>query len=175
MRKHKLIELKRIIEERIGSLTEEVEIATNVKLNPLYVIDRKDEIESLRWVIRIIHWILDQANDKRQQLGVTKMRLELNDAKTLENILNDKIQELEIELEDSITAREKEVLTNEIDALKCVLGHLFNLKPGGDEIRAMETEDAHNDFQQTHHGREELNKIQVTEAEVNSRIQVQRQ
>lgn len=31
MRKHKLIELRKIIEERIGSLTEEVEIATNVK------------------------------------------------------------------------------------------------------------------------------------------------
>ena len=49
MRKHKLIEFHKIIEERIGSLTEEVEIATNVKLNPLYIIDRKDEIEFLRW------------------------------------------------------------------------------------------------------------------------------
>jgi hypothetical protein len=37
MYKHKLIELRKIIEERIGSLTEEVEIATNVKLNPLYI------------------------------------------------------------------------------------------------------------------------------------------
>src|ERR671918_111837 len=128
MRKHKLIELKRIIEERIGSLTEDVEIATNVKLNPLYIADRKDEIESLRWVMRIIQWILDQANDKRQQLGVTKMRLELDDAKKLANILDEKIQETEIELEDSITTREKEVLLNKINTLKCVLGHLFNLK-----------------------------------------------
>ena len=47
MQKHKLIELQKIIEERIGSLTEEVEIATNVKLNPLYIADRKDEIEFL--------------------------------------------------------------------------------------------------------------------------------
>jgi hypothetical protein len=30
----KLLELNKIIEERIGSLREEVEIATNVKLNP---------------------------------------------------------------------------------------------------------------------------------------------
>ena len=45
MRKHKLVELRKIIEDRIGSLTEEVEIATNVKLNPLYIADRKDEIE----------------------------------------------------------------------------------------------------------------------------------
>ena len=49
MRKHKLVELRKIIEDRIGSLTEEVEIATNVKLNPLYIADRKDEIEFLRW------------------------------------------------------------------------------------------------------------------------------
>ena len=48
MQKHKLLELNKIIEERIRSHREEVEIATNVKLNPLYIIDRKDEIESLR-------------------------------------------------------------------------------------------------------------------------------
>jgi len=34
---HKLIELQKIIQERVGSLEEEVEIATNVKLNPLYI------------------------------------------------------------------------------------------------------------------------------------------
>lgn len=128
MHKHKLFELQKIIEVRIGSLIEEIEIATNVKLNPLYINDLKDEIESLRWVMRIIRWILDQTNDKRQQLGVTKLRFELDDAKKLANILDEKIQETEIELEDSITTREKEVLLNKIDTLKCVLGHLFNLK-----------------------------------------------
>ena len=46
MHKHKLIELRKIIEERIGSLTEEVEIGTNVKLNPLYIADRRDEMNS---------------------------------------------------------------------------------------------------------------------------------
>ena len=50
--KHKLIELRKIIEERIGSLTEEVEIATNVKLNPLYIADRKDEIEFLQEITK---------------------------------------------------------------------------------------------------------------------------
>jgi hypothetical protein len=138
MQKHKLIELQKIIEVRIGSLIEEVEIATNVKLNPLYINDRKDEIESLRWVLRIIRWILDQTNDKQQQLGITKLHLELDDTKKFENILHDKIQELE--LEDSIIAREKEVLTNRIDNLKCVLGHLFNLKR----------------FQPTDHGTEQM-------------------
>jgi hypothetical protein len=45
MRKYKLIELQKIIKEKIGSLTEEVEIVTNLKLNSLYIADRKDEIE----------------------------------------------------------------------------------------------------------------------------------
>ena len=56
MQKHKLLELQKLIEERTGSLVEEVEIATNVKFNPLYIADRKDEIESLRWTTRIIRW-----------------------------------------------------------------------------------------------------------------------
>ena len=39
MQEHKLVDLNKIIEERIRSLREEVEIATNVKLNLLYIID----------------------------------------------------------------------------------------------------------------------------------------
>jgi hypothetical protein len=129
---HKLNKLAKIIEERIGSLMEEVEIATNVKLNSLYIIDRKDEIEFLYWTMRIIYWVLDRAHDKQeqQQLGVAKMHLELEDTKKFENMLHDKIQELEIELEDSDAPREKEVLVNEIETLECVLGHLDNLKAG---------------------------------------------
>ena len=80
MRKHKLIELRKIIEERIGSLTEEVEIATNVKLNPLYIADRKDEVEFLRWTATIINSIVSwDINRKQVQIGTTKMRLELTD------------------------------------------------------------------------------------------------
>ena len=40
MRKHNLIELRKIIEERIGSLIEEIEIATNVKV-VLVVVEMK--------------------------------------------------------------------------------------------------------------------------------------
>jgi len=58
MHKHKLIELRKIIEERIGLLTKEVENVTNVKLNALYIVDRKDEVEFLQWTIRIIQWVL---------------------------------------------------------------------------------------------------------------------
>jgi hypothetical protein len=117
-----------IIQERIGSLSEEVETATNAKLNPLYIVDRKDEIESLQWATRILRWVLDRAIDSRQQLGVSEVQLELEDIKKFENMLYDKIQELEIELEDSNTDKEKEVVINEIQTLKCILGHLFNLK-----------------------------------------------
>jgi hypothetical protein len=147
MRKHKLIELQKIIQERIGSLTEEVEIATNVKLNPLYIVDRKDEIESLRWTTRVLRWVLDRAIDGRQQLGLSEVRLELEDTEKFENMLHDKIQELEIELEGSNTDREKEVFVNEIQILKCVLGHLFNLKFGGDKTRAIEIAEANINFQ----------------------------
>jgi hypothetical protein len=52
--KYKLIELQMILEEKIGSLKEEVEIGTNVKLDPLYIADRRDEIEFLQWVTRTI-------------------------------------------------------------------------------------------------------------------------
>jgi len=147
MTKHKLFELNKIIEKRIGSLKEEIEIATNAKLDPLYIIDLTDEIESLRWVTRIIKWVLDRAIDGRHHLGATKMRLELEDNKKFENMLHEKIQELKIEVEDSITAREKEVLINEIDTLGCVLGHLFNLKSGGYETQAIEIAEASNNFQ----------------------------
>jgi hypothetical protein len=168
---YELIELRKIVEERIGSLREEVEIATNVKLNPLYIIDRKDEIEALWWVVRIIKWVFDQANDTRQQLEVTKMRLELEDTKKFENILHEKIQELEIELEDSKTSREKEVLIYEIDTLGCVLGHLFNLKAGGDETRTIEIAEENNNFQQTNHEREQVIRVQDLETEMSAQIQ----
>jgi hypothetical protein len=70
MPKHKLIELRKIIEERIGSLTEEVEIATNAKLNPLYIADRKDEIGFACWTVTIIDSILNRDNEHKQvQLG----------------------------------------------------------------------------------------------------------
>jgi hypothetical protein len=94
MQEHKLVELNKIIVERIGSLREEVEIATNVKLNPLYIIELKDEIVSLRWTTRIIRWVLDRAIDGRQLLGISKIRLELEDTKKFEKMLHEKIQEL---------------------------------------------------------------------------------
>jgi transcriptional regulator of heat shock response len=108
MRKHKLIELQKIIEE--------VEIATNVKLNPLYIADRKDEIEFLRLPATIINSILNRDVDRKQvQIGTTKMRLELVDTIEFENTLNKRIEELNFKLKGSNNLRESDILINEID------------------------------------------------------------
>jgi len=116
MQEHSLLELNDIIEDRIGSLQEEVEIATNVKISPLYLIDQKDEIESLAWTTRTIKWILDRNDNGRHLLGVTKMR-EPQDTTKFEELRNEKIQELEINLVDSDVPREKIDRVNKNDTL----------------------------------------------------------
>jgi hypothetical protein len=140
MHKHKLIELRKLIEERIGSLTEEVEIATNVKLNPLYIADRKDEIEFVRWTATVIDSILNRDNEHKQvQLGTTKMRLELADCIEFESILQTRVEELNLKLKESNSLRESDILINEIDTLESILGRLSDLKYG-ERVRAMEVE-----------------------------------
>jgi hypothetical protein len=79
---------KKIIQEKVGSLEEEVEIATNVKLNPLYIADRRDEIEFVRWTAAVINSILNRNNERKHiQLGATKMGLDLADCIEFENTL----------------------------------------------------------------------------------------
>jgi hypothetical protein len=171
MRKHKLIELRKIIEERIGSLTEEVEIATNVKLNPLYTVDRKDEIEFVRWTITIIDSILNRENGHKQiQLGTTKMRLELSDCIEFENVLQDRVQELNLKLKESNNLRESDILINEIDTLESILGRLADLKYGN-RVRSMEIAEANHDFRRAFQLRKQINKIQDLESEISAQIQ----
>lgn len=173
MRKHKLIELRKIIDERIGSLTEEVEIATNVKLNPLYIADRRDEIEFLRWTATVINSILNRDNERKQvQLGTPKMRLELADIIEFENTLTERIQELNLKLKESDNLRESDILINEIDTLESILGRLSDLKYG-DKARAIEIAEANNDFRQAIRLRKQLNKLQDMEEELS--VQIQRQ
>jgi hypothetical protein len=100
MHKHKLFALRQIIEETIGSLREEVQIGTNVKLNPLYVADRWDEIEFRVWTTRIIQSILNRGIDEQPQLGVNKKRLEMMQTIEFENTLQERIQELKLKLKD---------------------------------------------------------------------------
>ena len=80
-------------------------------------------------------------------------------------MLYDNIQVLEIELVDSNTDREKEVIVNQIDTLKCVSAHLFNLKSGSDETRAIKIAEANNDPHQTKRARSHVIKIQDWESE----------
>jgi hypothetical protein len=170
MRKHKLIEFRKIIEERIGSLTEEVEIATNVKLNPLYIADRKDEIEFLRWTAIVISSILSRNIDRKQvQLGTTKIRLELCDTIEFENTLQERVQELNLKLKESNNLRESDVLINEIDTLESILGRLSDLKYG-DKSRAIEIAEANNNYQHANRLRKQLIKIQDTEDEISAQI-----
>ena len=168
MRKHKLIELQKIIEERIGSLTEEVEIATNVKLNPLYIADRKDEIEFVRWTATVINSILSRDIDQKQvQIGTTKIRLELSDCIEFENTLQSRIQELNLRLKDSNNLSESDILTNEIDLLESILERLSDFKYG-DKARAIEIAEANNDFKQDIRLRKQIIKIQDTEDEISA-------
>ena len=166
MPKHKLIELRKIIEERIGSLTEEVEIATNVKLNPLYIADRKDEIGFVRWAVTIIDSILNRDNEHKQvQLGTTKMRLQLADCIEFENILQNRVQELNLKLKDSNNLRESDILINEIDTLESILGRLADLKYG-EKTRAIEIAEANDDFRRAIRLRKQIIKIQDLEDEI---------
>jgi hypothetical protein len=82
----------------------------------LYIADRKDEIEFLRWTATIINSILGQDIDRKQvQLGTTKIRLEIANTVEFENILNKRIEELNLKLKESNNLRESDILINEID------------------------------------------------------------
>jgi hypothetical protein len=167
MHKHKLIELQKIIEEKIGSLKEEVEVSTNVRLNPLYIADRKDEIEFLQCTTRIIRSILNRDIDYRPQLGAPKKRLEMMETIEFENSLQDQVQELNLKLKACNNLRESDNLIKEIDTLESILGRLADLKYGA-ETRAIEAANAYNDFKQANHLRKQLIKIQDTEDEISA-------
>ena len=113
MHKHKLIELQKIVNEKIGALKEEVEIGTNVKLNVLYLADWRDEIEFLQWTTRTIQSILNRDIDERQQLGIIKKRLEMIDMIEFENTLQERVQDLNLKLKNCNNLRD--ILINEID------------------------------------------------------------
>jgi hypothetical protein len=167
MSKHKLIELQKVIGEKIGSLNEEVEIGTNVKLNPLYITDRKDEIDFLQWIIRVIQPILNRDIDDHQQLGVTKKRLEMMQTIEFENTLQERVQVLKLKLKDSDDLRESDILINEIDTLESVLGRLSDLKYS-EKARAMDIAEANHDFKQANRLRKQIIKIQDLESEISA-------
>ena len=113
-----------------------MEIATNVKLNALYIADRQDEIEFVHGAATVIKSILNRDDERKQlQLGTTKMRLELADIIVeFENTLNKRIEDLKLKLKESNNHRECNVLLTEIDTLESVLGPLFDLTLGDKEL-----------------------------------------
>jgi hypothetical protein len=161
MSRHKLVDLQKVIDEKIGSLKEEVEIGTSVKLNPLYIADRKDEVDFLQWIKRVIQPILNRDIDDHQQLGVTEKRLEMMQTTEFENTLQKRIQELKLKLKDSDDLRESDILINEIDTLESTLGRLMDLKACGIEI----AETNHN-FKQANRIRKQFVKMHDTEDEI---------
>ena len=169
MSRHKLIELQKIVDEKIGALKEEVEIGTNVKLNVIYIADRRDEIEFLQWTTRTIQSILNRDIDERQQLGVTKKRLEMMETIEFENSLQTRLEELNFKLKDN-NLRESDVLINGVDTLESILGRLSDLKYGA-ETQAIEVANANYDFKQANRLRKQLIKIQDEESEISAQIQ----
>lgn len=166
MPKHKLIELQKILDEKIGSLAEEVEIGTNVKLNALYIADLRDEIQFLRWTQRTIHSILNRDYDERRHLGAPKeKRLEMMDVIEFENTLQERVQNLKLNLKDCNSLRASDILINEIDIFESILGRLIDLKYGA-ETRAIEVANVSNNLKQANCLRKQLFKIKDTEDEI---------
>ncbi|MFZ0555996.1 MAG: hypothetical protein WAM26_11950 [Nitrososphaeraceae archaeon] len=137
-----------------------------MKLNVIYIADRRDEIEFLQWTTRTIQSILNRDIDERQQLGVTKKRLEMMETIEFENSLQERVQELNLKLKDCNNLRESDVLINEIDTLESILGRLSDLKYGA-ETQAIEVANANYDFKQANRLRKKLIKFQDTEYEIN--------
>ena len=171
MSRHKLVELQNIVNEKIGALREEVEIGTNVKLNVLYIDDRRDEIEFLHWTTRIIQSILNRDIDDRPQLGAPKKRLEMMDTIEFQNAVQERVEELNLKLKDSNNLRESDILINEIDTLESILGRLSDLKYGAETL-AIEVANANNDFKQANRLRKKLIKFQDTEDEISAQCSI---
>ena len=171
MSRDKLVELQNIVNEKIGALKEEVEIGTNVKLNALYIDDRRDEIEFLQWTTRTIQSILNRDIDDRPQLGVPKKRLEMMETIEFENTLQERVQELNLNLKNCNNLRESDILINEMDTFESILGRLCDLKYGA-ETQAIEVANANYDFKQANRLRKQLIKTQDTEDEISAQCSI---
>jgi hypothetical protein len=78
-----------------------------------------------------------------------------------ENMVQERVEELNIELKNSNNLRESNFLINEIEMIESILGRLSDLKYGA-ETQAIEFANANNDFKQANRLRKELIKIHDT-------------
>ena len=142
-----------------------------MKLNALYIDDRRDEIEFLQWTTRTIQSILNRDIDDRPQLGVPKKRLEMMETIEFENTLQERVQELNLNLKNCNNLRESDILINEIDTFESILGRLCDLKYGA-ETQAIEVANANYDFKQANRLRKQLIKTQDTEDEISAQCSI---
>jgi transcriptional regulator of heat shock response len=165
---HKLVQLDKIIEKRTSSLREEIETAINVQLSPLYIADRRDEVEFLEWTRRVVGLVLNRADEKKQEkLVTTKERQELRDIIEFESVLKERIEDLKVKLKRSNNLRESDILINEIDTLESILGRLSDLKYG-DKTRAIEIAEVNKNLKRAKHLREQLCDIHDMESEISA-------
>jgi hypothetical protein len=151
-------------------LREEIEIAINVQLSPLYIADRRDEVEFLEWTRRVIRLVLNRMEQKQERLVTTKQRQELTDIIEFESILKERIEDLNVRLKNSNNLRESDILVNEIDTLESTLGRLSDLKYG-DIARAIEIAEANKNLKQAKSLREELYDIHDMESEISTNVE----
>ena len=97
------------------------------------------------------------------------MQLELSDCIEFENVLQDRVQELNLKLKESNNLRESDILINGIDTLESILGRLSDLKYGN-RVRSMEIAEANHDFRRAIQLRKQINKIQDIEEEISAQI-----
>jgi hypothetical protein len=91
--------------------------------------------------------------------------LELADVVKFENILKERLRELDMKLKEFNNLRESDILINEIGTLDSVLGRLMDLKYGK-KTRAVEISEANQDFRRAIRLRKQINKIQDLEDEI---------
>jgi hypothetical protein len=65
-------------------------------------------------------------------LGTLQKRLEMMDMIEFENVLQDRIKEINFKIKNSNNSRESDFIINEIDVLESILGCLSGLKYGVD-------------------------------------------
>jgi hypothetical protein len=97
------------------------------------------------------------------------MRLELADCIEFENLLQNRVQELNLKLKEGNNLRESAILINEIDTLESILGRLADLKYGN-RVRAMEIAESNHDFRRAIRFRKQINKMQDLESEISAQI-----
>ena len=123
---HKLDRLEIIIRERITSLSEEIELATNASLSRLDIKNLKEEVQFLEWSSQHIQLITSHNNIQRAVNKETKNQRELEDIIRFEQ-LRARIHGLILTLDFNDNPDKSDTLRNEINTLECVLGHLSPL------------------------------------------------